>query len=251
MMLARVLSGAYWGFVAVSAVAAFPGALAVWVITAPFDRRRVLLHVYTCAWASLYTWFSPVWSVRVRGRENIAPDRVYVMVANHLSVVDIFVLFRLFRHFKWVSKIENFKLPFIGWNMSLNRYIPIRRGNKESVVAMLDACKATLEAGSSVMMFPEGTRSKSGRLQRFKPGAFGLAKEAGVALLPIVIRGSHEALPKKGFVVRPAEISVTVLPEIPITTVTELSVEALTEHVHRVFEEFLGETEPERGATAT
>ena len=68
------------------------------------------------------------------------------MVANHLSLLDILVLFRLFRHFKWVSKIENFRIPCIGWNMSLNRYIKLRRGDRESIVQMMEACEKTLRA---------------------------------------------------------------------------------------------------------
>jgi 1-acyl-sn-glycerol-3-phosphate acyltransferase len=90
-------------------------------------------------------------------------------------LLDILVLFRIYKHFKWVSKIENFRLPCIGWNMRLNRYIPLRRGDRESVRQMMDACETTLRAGSSIMMFPEGTRSKNGVLQPFKTGAFELA----------------------------------------------------------------------------
>ena len=99
------------------------------VVTGPFDRRLVLLHRFTCFWASLYTWCNPAWQVTVEGCDKIRPGTTYVMVANHLSLIDILVLFRLFRHFKWVSKIENFKVPFIGWNMRLNRYIELRRGD--------------------------------------------------------------------------------------------------------------------------
>ena len=96
-----------------------------------------------------------------RSRRDVA----YVMVANHQSLLDILVLFRLFVHFKWVSKIENFRVPCIGWNMSLNRYIKLRRGDRESVEQMMAACERTLAEGNSIMMFPEGTRSPDGRLQ--------------------------------------------------------------------------------------
>ena len=225
--VAKLCSTLYWLFVAAVAVLMFPLAVTIWLLTLPFDRRRVLLHHFTCFWASIYTWCNPVWSVRVHGREKIRPGVSYVMVANHLSLVDIFVLFRLFRHFKWVSKIENFKLPFIGWNMHLNRYIPLRRGDRDSVVQMLDMCRSTLEQGNSIMMFPEGTRSKTGELKAFKPGAFELAKSCGRPVLPIVIRGSFEALPKKGFTIRPARIEVHVLDPIEDSEVETLDVDAL------------------------
>lgn len=100
----------------------------------------------------------------VRGRERIDPRATYVMVANHQSLLDILVLFRLFRHFKWVSKVENFKVPFVGWNMRLNRYIPLKRGDRASVIEMIARCERTLRSGSSIMMFPEGTRSQDGHL---------------------------------------------------------------------------------------
>src|SRR5437762_5827158 len=149
-MVRRALSLVFWVFLVVSSIVLFPVALVIWALTAPFDRRRALLHRFTCFWASLYTWLNPAWRVRVEGRERIRPDAAYVMVANHQSLLDILVLFRLFVHFKWVSKIENFRVPFIGWNMALNRYIKLRRGDKESIAQMMDACAHTIAAGNSV-----------------------------------------------------------------------------------------------------
>ena len=162
----------FWAFLVVSSVTLFPIAVLIWALTVLVDRRLVLLHQFTSFWASLYTWFNPAWPVSVEGRERIRRDETYVIVSNHLSLIDIFVLFRLFAHFKWVSKVENFRLPFIGWNMRLNRYIELRRGERGSVLQMFEACERTLAEGSSIMMFPEGTRSTDGKLRPFKPGAF-------------------------------------------------------------------------------
>jgi 1-acyl-sn-glycerol-3-phosphate acyltransferase len=225
-VLQLVGSVLYWGFVLVVAAAMFPVAVVICAITLPFDRRRVVLHMFTSFWAGLYTWFSP-WSVEVVGREHIDPARTYVMVANHNSLVDIFVLFRLFTHFKWVSKIENFRLPFIGWNMSLNGYVPLRRGDRESVVRMLARCETLLREGNSVMLFPEGTRSKTGELKPFKPGAFELAVRTGLPVLPIAVTGTFAALPKHGVRIAAQRIVVRVLPAVEPGD----SIEALTEHV--------------------
>jgi 1-acyl-sn-glycerol-3-phosphate acyltransferase len=222
-----ILSTLYWLLVAVIAVVAFPVAVLLWAITAPFDRRGVVLHGFTNLWGSLYTWLNPVWSVRVRGREHVVPGRVYVMVANHLSLVDIFAVHRLWRHFKWVSKIENFSMPFIGWNMRLNGYVPLRRGDKQSVLEMFARCREVIAAGSSIMMFPEGTRSKTGVMKEWKPGAFELAKQAGVSVLPIAIQGTERALPAKGVRIGAARMRVTVLPAIGVEAVQALSVEEL------------------------
>lgn len=231
-----LLSLLFWIGIAVSSIALFPVALAIWLVTSPFDRRRRVLHLFTCLWASLYSWLNPAWRVRVRGREHVRPDGTYVMVANHLSFLDILVLFRLFRHFKWVSKIEMFRIPLIGWNMRFNRYVPLRRGDKRSISEMMAACRRTLAEGSSVMIFPEGTRSPDGALRAFKPGAFQLALEAGVPILPIVVSGTANALPKHGFVLRGRhEIGIRVLPEIPYESFAGLSVAELTERVHALF----------------
>ena len=147
-MLRAAGSALYWIFIILSSVAMFPVALLCWALTLPFDRRRVILHRLTCFWASLYTWLNPAWPVKVVGREKIDPNETYVMVANHQSLLDIFVLFRLFRHFKWVSKVENFRIPFIGWNMRLNQYIELKRGDRSSVAIMLRACRENLAAGN-------------------------------------------------------------------------------------------------------
>jgi 1-acyl-sn-glycerol-3-phosphate acyltransferase len=237
----RLGSVLFWAFLVVSSLALFPVAVLVWALTRPFDPRLRLLHRFTCFWGSLYTWCNPAWPLRVVGRERIDPGATYVMVANHLSLLDILVLFRLFTHYKWVSKIENFKVPFIGWNMSLNRYIKLRRGDRQSVVAMMHACEETLAAGNSIMMFPEGTRSPSGRMRCFKPGAFELALKSGSPLLPIVIRGTSRALPKRGFVLQGRhEISITVLEPIPYEQFRHHSTEKLTLEIHDLFARELG-----------
>jgi 1-acyl-sn-glycerol-3-phosphate acyltransferase len=241
-MLSRLLSSLFWAFLTVSSVLLFPVAVVIWAVTAPFDRRKVLLHRFTCFWASLYSWLNPAWPVSVRGREKIRPGVAYVMVANHLSLLDILVLFRLFRHFKWVSKVENFRIPFIGWNMRLNGYIELVRGNRESVVDMMRQCRETLAAGSSVMMFPEGTRSPSGRMRAFKPGAFELALASGSPILPIALEGTADALPKRGFVLRGRHpIRITVLDEIAPESFAGQSVEALTRSVRETLAKHLGD----------
>jgi len=243
-MVRRALSLVFWVFLVVSSIVLFPVALVIWALTAPFDRRRALLHRFTCFWASLYTWLNPAWRVRVEGRDRIRPDATYVMVANHQSLLDILVLFRLFVHFKWVSKIENFRVPFIGWNMSLNRYIKLRRGSRDSIARALHACERALAQGNSIMMFPEGTRSPDGRLRAFKPGAFTLAQRTGAPILPIVIEGTASALPKRGFVLQGRHaIRVRVLDEIPHASFAREPVEAVTEAVRERFVAALGERE--------
>ncbi len=232
MWLRVLFSAAFWAFLVVSSIVLFPIALVIWATTARFDPKKKLLHRFTCFWGSLYTWLNPAWPVTLEGREHIRSDAAYVMVANHQSLLDILVLFRLFRHYKWVSKVENFRVPFIGWNMSLNGYIELKRGDRTSVVKMMSACRVTLAEGNSIMMFPEGTRSLDGRMRRFKTGAFELAKASGRPILPIVLNGTSNALPKRGFVLQGRHpIHISILEEIPAEEFAAESAEKLTERV--------------------
>ncbi len=235
-MLRVAGSGLFWLFMGLSSIAMFPVALLCWIVTVPFDARLVVLHRLTCFWASMYTWLNPVWPVTVIGREKIESSQTYVMIANHQSLLDILVLFRLFAHFKWVSKIENFNIPCVGWNMRLNRYIELRRGDRASIIKMLRACRMTLNSGSSIMMFPEGTRSSTGRLRQFKAGAFELAKDTHMPLLPIVVEGTASALPKKGLVFQGRhEICIRVLDAIPYESFANEPVEQLTLRIRELF----------------
>jgi 1-acyl-sn-glycerol-3-phosphate acyltransferase len=238
----RIYSALFWVFMAVSSALLFLVALMVWALTSPFDPRKRLLHRFSCFWASLYTWLNPLWPVTIVGREKILSDQATVMVANHLSLLDILVLFRTFAHFKWVSKIENFRIPFIGWNMSLNGYIRLKRGDRASALQMMEACEHALAGGSSIMMFPEGTRSPTGRLRAFKQGAFELALRTRRPVQPIVIQGTSEALPKRGLVIRGRHpIRVAVLDPLLPESFENLSAEELTERVRSLMAVALGE----------
>lgn len=192
----------YWALVAVSMPVFFAGALLLFLVTRPFDRRLVALHLYSCFWASSYVYCNPLWRARVLGRGKLPWRGPAVIVANHLSLVDIPVLYGLYRPFKWVSKEENFKLPFAGWNMSLNGYVSLARGDRRSIRDMMARSLALLRQGSPLLVFPEGTRSATGELQGFKMGAFSLAKEAGCPVIPVVLTGTAEGLPKRGLVFR-------------------------------------------------
>jgi 1-acyl-sn-glycerol-3-phosphate acyltransferase len=215
-LVMRAFSFLYWGFVGLTMPLWWLGAVFVWALTLPFDRRRVALHLYSCAWASFYVVMNPIWRLRIEGRSRLPWRGPAVLVANHLSMLDILVLYGLFRPFKWVSRDDLFRVPFTGWNMRMNDYVPLKRGDRESVRRMMARCRDHLARGVPMMLFPEGTRSRDGRLQPFKDGAFRLAAEAGCPIIPIAIEGTAEALPKAGLILRrPMTARVTVLEPIP------------------------------------
>lgn len=222
----------FWSYMALSNPLLWLGAVAVFALTAPFDRRRRLLHLYTCAWAYHYVKVLPLWKAHFEGVEHIEPGRTYVLIANHQSLGDILILFGLFRHFKWVSKRSIFRVPFIGWNMRMNDYVGLERGDAASIGRMMDRCRVHCARGSSVMLFPEGTRSVDGEIKAFKHGAFTLAKELNLPLVPIVIDGTRDALPKRGLVFRQERmlhVRVRVLP--PVSPDAAPSAAELSERV--------------------
>lgn len=140
---------------------------------------------------------SPLWKFSVAG--EAPPDvtrRAYVVVANHASNADPFLLSFLPWDMRWIAKEEMFRIPVIGTIMRLSGDIALRRGQRESVREMMAECRRTLDAGLSVMFFPEGTRSRDGKLLPFKDGAFDLAIEAQVPILPIAIEGTRACMPK-------------------------------------------------------
>ena len=211
-----VYSLIFWTYFLLSCAVLFFVALTIWCITSPFDSRRTHLHAFSCWWGFHYLQLWPFWDIQVAGREHL-PDGPALLVPNHQSLGDILLLYGLKSHFKWVSKSSVFRIPFIGWNMKLNRYVGLERGDRKSVVKMLQSCREHLRNGSAILMFPEGTRSRDGALRAFKPGAFSLARSEQVPIIPIVLDGTYEALPKKGFTIKTLKgvtLKVHILPPV-------------------------------------
>ena len=202
VMKDRLLSIFLLFFIGLSSIAFFCIASIIWAITALFDRKLTILHYYSSLWAACYLKIVPAWNVQVVGRQKIDSNKCYIIVSNHLSQLDILACYKLFKPFKWVSKAEVFKIPFIGWNMVLNRYISIKRGDRAGIKHMLLNCEKTLNKGSSIFIFPEGTRSVDGNIGKFANGAFALATKLNLPIIPVVIKGAHQALPKNSLVIR-------------------------------------------------
>lgn len=175
------------------------------------DPERHFLHRIAVSWARTIVWFNPWWKFRIRGKDRIPPDDVpVVFVANHQSQSDIIAIFMMGAQFRWLSKDSVFRIPFIGWAMRAIGYVAVRRGDKSSHFQCMEDSKAHLRRGTSMVFFPEGTRSRDGTLAPFKMGAFKLASEAGVPVVPITLVGTHRLLPKGSWYPRGAEVDVVV-----------------------------------------
>jgi 1-acyl-sn-glycerol-3-phosphate acyltransferase len=203
----------YWPYLLGSCAVLFFPALLLWSISF-WDPKRRWLAKYTSYWGAHYLAWAPFASVRVEGLEHANPERPCVYVVNHQSMVDILAVFATHLPYLWVSKVENFYAPFLGWNMWLNGYLPIKRGFLPSILRMVRSCLKKLDEGHSLCVFPEGTRSPDGNLIDFYRGAFWVATKRGVPIVPIVVEGTGAILQKKRLQIRPQQTLVRVLPAI-------------------------------------
>jgi len=248
MLFRRLYQVCFWSFFAASSALYFVGAFALWLITLPFDRKGRLLHVYSCFWAMTYVYVNPGWRMRFEHRDRLPWSGPAVLVSNHQSAGDILVLFGLYRPYKWVSRASTFKAPFLGWNMSLNRYVRLVRGDKESIGQMMAACEAWLDQGVPVLMFPEGTRSPDGEVKAFKDGAFRLSIAKSCPVIPIVTEGTGKTLPKNALDVSPTgDLLVRVLEPVHPQAFTG-DVAVLREHVREKIARELSSIRAERAA---
>jgi 1-acyl-sn-glycerol-3-phosphate acyltransferase len=207
-------------------------AFLIWLITLPIDRKLSFLHLFSSFWGYMYIWLNPLWHCRIFGRDKIKRDRTYVIISNHKSMLDILVLYGLFRHFKWVSKKENFSIPIIGWLMKLNRYLEIDRGRLRSSARLMAKARQYLQEGNTLMMFPEGTRHPGDNFGPFRDGAFRMAIENRVGLLPVILKGTANTIPKGSIVLTGKQrMVVKICDEIPYESFRDKDMKVLMEEV--------------------
>ena len=173
-----------------------------------------------------YFWAGSSWSkmtlkicrveVRVRGIDNIVPDGAYIFVTNHASMFDIPAIMSVLPRVRIMFKKELSYVPLWGWALKWGHHTMVDRAKGSEAMKSLDRAAAAIKTGGSVILFAEGTRSRDGKLQPFKRGAFTLAARSGVPIVPITINGSFKILPKGSFDIRPNPIELVM--EKPIDT---------------------------------
>jgi len=166
----------------------------------------------------LFTYVNPFWDIELTGPFPENPRNPYVVVSNHFSQADPPIISRVPWEMKWVAKEELFDLPFAGWLLRLSGDISVDRGSKQSRARVLVRAAKYLERMCSVMFFPEGTRSRDGRVRRFSDGAFRLAIKEDVPVLPIALDGTHDALPKHSIWFNPDAETIRVQVLEPVDT---------------------------------
>jgi 1-acyl-sn-glycerol-3-phosphate acyltransferase len=210
------IKSAFAWFIGVSSlVLFFPLTFLVWLIALPFDRERKIIHYMLVCQSKMVNFLIPVWKVNIKGIKNFEKNSTYIIISNHQSLLDILIINSLCYSFKWVSKAENIRVPILGWYLWMADYLVVDRNNEESKAELLARAYRFLKKGISVMIFPEGTRYPD-LPGYFKRGAFSLAIEAKVPVLPIVIDGTGSILPKKSLIIRKKRtINLHVLDPVP------------------------------------
>ena len=209
----------------------FPVMVILLLLTWPFDRGRYIVgYVFRRIGPAMAT-LNPFWRFRYSGTMPENPRRPYVVVSNHESFADILLISHLPWEMKWLSKVELFRIPIMGWMMWLAGDIPVKRGFGPSAAEAMERCREVLRKRVSVMIFPEGTRSRTAELLPFKDGAFRLAIEAGVPLLPLAVSGTATALPKHGWRFGRSAAEVRVLEPVDTAGLTLADVPSLKAQV--------------------
>jgi len=201
------------------------------LLSSLFDSRGRWQHAFARIWSRLILTTSGV-RTRVEGLENVLRGETAIYCVNHQSAMDIPVLFvHLPVQFRFVAKRSLFKLPFLGWHLKRSGHIPVDRGRPKGAKISLDDAAAKIRAGSSVVLFPEGHRSRDGKMLPFRSGSFYLAIQSGVPVVPITLNGTRGVLEPDTYHVRPGQTEMIVHPPIPTSGLTRDDVEALSAKV--------------------
>ena len=226
-MIERILSA--WTWLAIVLITLFwlPLLGFLYLLTARSDPGRYLVGRWFRISAVTAARLNPLWRFRTSGVRITDPRRPYVAVSNHESLADIFLISCLPWEMKWLAKEELFRIPLMGWNMRLAGDIPVGRSSRKSRIEALMQCRDRLDKKVSVMIFPEGTRSETGDLLPFHDGAFRLAIDAGVPILPLAVVGTRDAVAKGSLVFGRADAEVRALDPIPTDHLTVKDVATL------------------------
>jgi 1-acyl-sn-glycerol-3-phosphate acyltransferase len=197
----------------------FLSALSLLIATALLPPTLIVLSFFTppgvaLALARAWGWIAAKGmglTFSRKGLENVVPEASYIITPNHQSNADILALLALLpMKFRWVVKRELLKIPLFGWALARTGAVALNRKDRsQSVSRLQQAAESKLQDGWSILIYPEGTRSMDGNLQEFKKGAFMMAVQTGIPILPVICNGAFKVLPQKTIFVRPGHITLT------------------------------------------
>jgi 1-acyl-sn-glycerol-3-phosphate acyltransferase len=182
-----------------------------------FNKDDNMIHRrISVPWAKIYLKVCGV-KVEVKGAEHVNRDLPCIFMSNHQSYFDIFALLAgLPADFKFIMKKSLMKIPLLGTTMRRAGYLSVDRGNTRNAIISMDAAAERIRNGASILVFPEGTRSKDGHVQSFKKGGFHMAFKAGCDIIPIAIRNSRDIVPKGSLRIKKGAIKMSIGRPIPV-----------------------------------
>lgn len=226
----------------VSTAATLGGSASVMVLS-PFVNPSVLSRVIAGSWARIVAGVTPM-SVRVEGRTHVDPNQSYVVVSNHQSLFDIIVLYGwLGIDFRWVMKQELRSVPGLGAACAALGHIYIDRSNHQAAVKSINDARERITGGTSVLFFPEGTRSDDSRMRPFKRGAFRFAIDTGLPILPVTVDGTCDVLPARRFDLRPGRARLVIHEPIPTEGLATADLPDLSDRVRQTIGSALPEVD--------
>lgn len=225
------MSAIVWVLWALLIILFTPVVALVYLLTAWWDRSRWWTGraFRRLAWSAVVV--HPLWRRQVVGSLPPRSEGPFVVVSNHESLADVAVIGALPWETKWISKRENFRIPFLGFMMRLAGDISVVRDDPGSRTEAYEDLKRWLERGANVMIFPEGTRSRTGEMLRFKNGAFRLAVEMKRPIVPLAVAGTREGIRKGSMVFRPTTTRLAILDPVPVEGLGMSDVAALRDRV--------------------
>jgi 1-acyl-sn-glycerol-3-phosphate acyltransferase len=214
---------------------------AVSVSTGPFDRTGETVFRIARFWSRLVLGIPGV-RVKVEQRAPLDPNRPYVFMCNHASMIDIWAVFvALPISFRFIAKKQLSYIPLFGWAMGAGRFIFIDRQNAVAARRTIEEAARRIKAGQSVVIYPEGTRTRDGRLGSFKKGGFHLAIDSGAAIVPMAIEGTRALMPAGSMLIRSGEVRLQIGEPIPTAGLRPSDRERLVREVRERIAAMLGE----------
>ncbi len=207
------------------------------ILISYISKSPYTTHKIARIWAKSILLVSGI-KVIAKGNSNIDPARNYIYMSNHMSNFDIPVLLaHLPLHLRWLAKAELFEIPIFGPAMKSADYISIDRSNLRSAIRSLKKAAKNIRDGLSVLIFPEGTRSKDNNIQPFKKGGFVIAVDSGIPIIPVIIQGTWKIMPKKQFLIKPGNVILEIAKPVETANYTRKTTGDLMEKVRNVIVE--------------
>ncbi len=230
----KILVSIYiWFFYGLSFAFSIIFAFLVFLVTFPFDKHRKAPNAVMMTFGQSMVWLNPMWKIHHINLDKLKKGpKGKLYVSNHQSFIDMPLLATMPVNLKWLSKKELFKIPVAGWLMKICGHISVDRQSKTAYKA-LENIVEPIKSGVSVMIFPEGTRSRIGKMKPFKKGAFYAAKDNDFVIQPVLVEGAYKLLPPDTWIMNPkGNLYISALD--PVDSKDFDSVESLLEHVHKI-----------------